>query len=102
LAIQEDATDNKVIAYEKAESLLADLNVITCSLMQNKGQVLIYSRLGELIKAIETFCFHLATVDIRQSSDVHEAVFEELLMKAGFDFNYSELDEQEKNKNITR
>ena len=52
------------------------------------------------MKAIETFGFHLATVDIRQSSDVHERVIEELFMKAGFDFNYSELDEQEKIKTL--
>ena len=100
LAVQEDLTDTKFAAYENADSLLADLNVIAQSLMQNKGQALIYPRLGKLIKAIETFGFHLATVDIRQSSDVHEAVIEELLMKAGFDFNYSELDEQEKIKTL--
>ena len=100
LAAEEDVTDSKFTAYENADSLLADLNVITSSLMQNKGQALIYPRLGKLIKAIETFGFHLATVDIRQSSDVHEAVIQELLMKAGFDFNYSELDEQEKIKTL--
>lgn len=89
-----------VVPYESAENLLADLNIIANSLKQNKGQALIYPRLGKLIKAIETFGFHLATVDIRQSSDVHETVIQELFMKAGYDFNYTELDEQEKVKTL--
>ena len=100
LAGQEDANQTNIQAYENAAALLADLNVIVTSLKQNKGEALIYPRLGKLMKAIETFGFHLATVDIRQSSDVHERVIEELFMKAGFDFNYSELDEQEKIKTL--
>lgn len=82
--------------YENHDALLADLNILTQSLKANAGEALIYPRLGKLIKAIETFGFHLATVDVRQSSDVHEAVIKELLHKAGFDFNYDELTEEEK------
>ncbi len=87
-------------AYEGAEALLADLKVIADSLSDNHGEALIYPRLGRLLKAIETFGFHLATIDIRQSSDVHEAVIKELFLKAGYDFNYDELDEQEKVKTL--
>ena len=86
--------------YEHAQALLDDLNVIVDSLKQKQGSALIYPRLGKLTKAIETFGFHLATIDIRQSSDVHEAVIKELFMKAGYDFNYAELDEAEKIKTL--
>lgn len=96
LSSQDLVSASGIVPYEGAENLLADLNIIADSLKQNKGQALIYPRLGKLIKAIETFGFHLATVDIRQSSDVHETVIQELFMKAGFDFNYTELDEQDK------
>ena len=89
-----------VTAYENAEQLLADLNIVVDSLKQMQGEALVYPRLGKLIKAIETFGFHLATIDIRQSSDVHEAVIRELFLKAGYDFNYAELDEQEKIKTL--
>ncbi|MEZ0315993.1 MAG: phosphoenolpyruvate carboxylase, partial [Methylophilaceae bacterium] len=86
--------------YANAQELLDDLNIIVDSLKQKGGAALIYPRLGKLIKAIETFGFHLATIDIRQSSDVHEAVIKELFMKAGYDFNYAELDEEEKIKTL--
>jgi len=82
--------------YASADELLADLYIVVQSLKLNSGEALIYPRLGKLVKAIETFGFHLATIDIRQSSDVHEAVIKELFMKAGYDFNYAELDEDEK------
>ena len=84
------------IPYTSAEALLADMNVIAESLQSQQGEALIYPRLGKLIKAIETFGFHLATVDLRQSSDVHELVIKELFLKAGQDFNYATLDEDEK------
>ncbi|MGZ8251374.1 MAG: phosphoenolpyruvate carboxylase [Methylophilaceae bacterium] len=87
-------------AYASAEELLGDLNIIVDSLKQKHGTALIYPRLGKLTKAIETFGFHLATIDIRQSSDVHEAVIRELFLKAGYDFNYAELDEEEKIKTL--
>lgn len=83
-------------AYGSQEEFLADLNIIVDSLSKNHGEALIYPRLGKLIKAIETFGFYLATIDLRQSSDIHEAVINELFIKAGEDFIYAELDEQEK------
>jgi phosphoenolpyruvate carboxylase len=82
--------------YENCGAFLADLNVIASSLHANAGKALIYPRLGKLIKAVETFGFHLATIDLRQSSDVHESVITELFLKAGADFNYAGLDEKDK------
>lgn len=94
LELRENA--NQVVPYRHATDLLADLNVLVDSLKAFGGDALIYPRLGKLTKAIETFGFHLATVDIRQSSDVHEAVIKELFNKAGYDFEYDELTEDEK------
>jgi phosphoenolpyruvate carboxylase len=45
---------------------------------------------------VEVFGFHLATVDLRQSSDQHEAVLAELLAVARVCPNYSALDEAAK------
>ena len=86
--------------YADADALLSELNTLITSLKANKGEALIYPRLGKLTKAIETFGFHLATIDIRQSSDVHEAVIKELFHKAGYDFDYDELTEDEKVKTL--
>ena len=82
--------------YEHAAALLAPLQVIAASLQAHQGESLVYPRLGKLMKAIDVFGFHLATVDVRQSSDVHEAVISELLHKAGYDFDYASFNEQEK------
>lgn len=82
--------------FSSPEEFLSPLQVIANSLRLHRGEALIYPRLGKLIKAINTFGFHLATVDIRQSSDVHETVITELLQKAGYDFDYSSFNEEEK------
>jgi phosphoenolpyruvate carboxylase len=82
--------------YSNADEFLTDLNIIANSLIKNHGELLVYPRLGKLIKAVETFGFHLATIDLRQSSDVHEAVLKELFVNAGYSFDYSALNEMEK------
>jgi phosphoenolpyruvate carboxylase len=86
--------------YQNAETFLAEITMLIHSLMVNKGEHLVYPRLGKLAKAIETFGFHLATIDIRQSSDIHEAVITELLNKAGYAFEYNQLHESEKIKTL--
>jgi phosphoenolpyruvate carboxylase len=45
---------------------------------------------------VQVFGFHLATVDLRQSSDKHEAVVAELLREARLHPDYSALDEDAK------
>jgi phosphoenolpyruvate carboxylase len=49
--------------------------------------------LGRLIRAVETFGFHLATLDLRQNSAVHERVVAELLKVGGVEPDYLALDE---------
>jgi phosphoenolpyruvate carboxylase len=48
-------------------------------LCSHHAQALAAQRLHPLIRAVEVFGFHLATVDLRQSSDPHEKVVAELL-----------------------
>ncbi|MGB4061744.1 MAG: phosphoenolpyruvate carboxylase [Burkholderiaceae bacterium] len=79
--------------YAHAEELLADLRTIEASLLAHHGAALVRQRLAPLIRTVEVFGFHLATVDLRQSSDQHEAVLAELLAVARVCPNYSALDE---------
>ena len=79
--------------YGKAEEFLADLRIVEESLREQHGAALIAQRLGPLARAVEVFGFHLATVDLRQSSDKHEAVIAELLAQARIEPAYSSLDE---------
>ena len=53
-------------------------------------------RLGPLIRAAEVFGFHLATTDLRHSSDRHEAVVGELLAAARIEPSYAQMDEEKK------
>ena len=88
-------------AYLKAEDFIADLRTIEASLQANHGSALVSQRLHPLIRAVEVFGFHLATVDLRQSSDKHEEVVAELLATARIAPNYSSLDEAAKRSLLT-
>jgi phosphoenolpyruvate carboxylase len=83
-------------AYALAEDFLADLRTIETSLRSHHGAALIAERLHPLIRAVEVFGFHLATVDLRQSSDKHEEVVAELLAVARVEPDYTRLDEAAK------
>ncbi|MBC7602136.1 MAG: phosphoenolpyruvate carboxylase [Ramlibacter sp.] len=79
--------------YLRSEDLLADLRIIEASLLAHHASALVQQRLHPLIRGIEVFGFHLATVDLRQSSDKHEEVVAELLAKARIEANYARLSE---------
>src|SRR5258708_14778016 len=52
--------------------------------------------LARLSRAVETFGFHLATLDLRQNADVHARVVAELLKVAGVSPDYQALEEPER------
>ena len=80
-------------AYASAADFLADLQVIDASLQSHRAGVLAAERLRPLMRAVEVFGFHLATVDLRQSSDQHERVVAELLTTARIHPDYAALPE---------
>ncbi|MDP3250619.1 MAG: phosphoenolpyruvate carboxylase [Hydrogenophaga sp.] len=88
--------------YTSADELLADLRTIEASLKAHHGEALARARLAPLIRAVQVFGFHLATVDLRQSSDKHEEVVAELLAVARIEANYSGLDEAGKRALLLR
>ena len=82
--------------YLRCEEFLADLKTIEASLNATNGEHLVGMRLAALVRACQVFGFHLATIDLRQSSDKHEEVIVELLATARIEANYSALDEAAK------
>ena len=82
--------------YAAPEELLADLDVIEGSLRAHHAGALVGARLAPLQRAVQVFGFHLATVDLRQSSDKHEAVLAELLRVARVHADYSSRDEDQR------
>jgi phosphoenolpyruvate carboxylase len=82
--------------YEKPEDFAADLTVIVESLRENGDGDLADGRLLTLREAVGAFGFHLATMDLRQNSVVHEHVVDELLVSAGVVPSYRALKEKER------
>jgi phosphoenolpyruvate carboxylase len=79
--------------YGSAAEFAADLAVIEASLRSHHAGALVAPRLAPLQRAVQVFGFHLATLDLRQSSDVHEAVVAELLRVARLEPDYAALPE---------
>jgi phosphoenolpyruvate carboxylase len=83
-------------AYGSSADLAGDLAVIDASLRSGGSDLVATGRLRTLRKAVDTFGFHLAPIDLRQNSEVHEAVLAELYRAAGVDIDYAAASEEER------
>jgi phosphoenolpyruvate carboxylase len=88
--------------YLSAAGLASDLAVIDASLRSNGSEIIARGRLRSLIRAVDVFGFHLAPLDLRQNSDVHERTVAELLATANPGFDYLALDEDARIALLTR
>jgi phosphoenolpyruvate carboxylase len=79
--------------YAGVEEFAADLDTIHRSLCDHNSALLARGRLRHLRRAVSVFGFHLASVDLRQNSDVHERVVAELFAAARPGVDYRSLDE---------
>ena len=86
--------------YTGPEEFRRDLQVIERSLGTHHAQALVGPRLAPLMRAVQVFGFHLATLDLRQSSDKHEAVVAELLRVARIEPDYSALPEDARRQRL--
>ncbi|HET9440561.1 MAG TPA: phosphoenolpyruvate carboxylase, partial [Longimicrobiales bacterium] len=79
------------------ESYLADLELMRISLVAaGLGDVAAHGRLASLATRARIFGFHMAALDIRQHSQVHEKVVAALLAGAGICPDYMERDEAQR------
>ena len=92
--------------YASPETLLRDLRMIQDSLREHRAvNVAEEGRLPHLIRQIEAFGFHLATLDVRQHSDEHSKALSEILAAAGVlpkNSPYESLSEDEKIELLTK
>jgi phosphoenolpyruvate carboxylase len=88
--------------YASVDEFAADLNVIETSLRDNGTGLLANGALADLQASVAGFGFHLAVLDLRQNSDVHETVVAELLKTAGTHSDYLALDEDARVALLTR
>jgi phosphoenolpyruvate carboxylase len=81
-------------AYAGPAEFDADLALIERGLEAQGAGRLAAGRLRALRRKLDVFGFHLARVDLRQSSGEHETVVAELLSQAGVAEGYTKLDEK--------
>ncbi len=70
--------DQTADAYPDATALVADVLLVRDSLMQNRGERLAYEIVDPLLRQLDTFGFHLHTLDIRQHAHVHAQAVDDL------------------------
>jgi len=80
-------------AYAGPDELARDLDVLHASLVANNSLVIARGRLRHLRRAVDCFGFHLAALDMRQNSAVHERTLAELFEAVAPGTNYRELPE---------
>jgi len=79
--------------YATVKEFKADLDVLDRSLIANNSGVIARGRLRLLRRAVDCFGFHLARLDMRQNSAVHERTVAELLDAAISGMSYLALSE---------
>ena len=86
------------LPYDNAVQLHAELDVLDRSLRAHGSAILARGRLRSLRRAVSVFGFHLASIDLRQNSDVHERTIAELLEAVMPGTDYLSLAEPERVK----
>ena len=84
--------------YRDAREFIHELDILIQSLESHGSRAIARGRLRHLRRAAEVFGFHLATLDMRQHSAVHEQVVAELFERGEGRDGYPALDELERRR----
>ncbi len=84
----------KAEPYKSNTEIIADLDVIRDSLIENGSEFLTRGRLRHLRRALDVFGFYLASLDMRQNSSVHETLASELFEGVMPGLGYKALNEE--------
>jgi phosphoenolpyruvate carboxylase len=93
---EQSAAQNTIVYHEPGE-LLHDLLLVRDSLLADGEVALAHGELARLIRQVEIFGFHFASLDVRQHSERHASAIAELLQVTGLrQDNYMTLSEKER------
>jgi len=81
--LPDDADANPEGRYTRPAEMLADLEVLRASLVRVGAPRLARLGVEPVIRKVQTFGFHLAALDIRQNSCVHDLAVAQLMSAAG-------------------
>ncbi len=85
--------DKHAQPYASPDEFMNDLDVMIDSLFKHGAVYLARGRLAYLRRAVEVFGFHLAPLDMRQHSAIHEQTVSELFSHSSGKANYKDLGE---------
>ncbi|MDH4235097.1 MAG: phosphoenolpyruvate carboxylase, partial [Gallionella sp.] len=88
--------DRNAQPYGTPQEFIADLDVMIDSLFKHGAVYLARGRLANLRRSAEVFGFHLAPLDMRQHSAIHEQTVSELFSHNSGKANYKDLSETER------
>ncbi|HEX4699006.1 MAG TPA: phosphoenolpyruvate carboxylase [Actinomycetes bacterium] len=78
--------------YLGSAGLLADLRLMRDSLVTHRGSLVARGRVDRLLRTVETFGLHLATLDVREHADAHHHALAQLVDRLGeLSFRYADL-----------
>jgi phosphoenolpyruvate carboxylase len=77
--------DDDIYPYENFREFRADIQLIADSLIANRGANAGLFAVKRLLRRIDTFGFHLITLDVRQDAEVHRNVVGECLGEEDWD-----------------
>ncbi len=87
------AVDPAAQPYASSQDFIIDLDILINSLLKHGAIHLARGRIANLRRSAEIFGFHLAPLDMRQNSAIHQQTISELFAQAKITEGYSELDE---------
>jgi phosphoenolpyruvate carboxylase len=73
--------DDNAFPYESPDDFAADVELIATSLRAHHGQNAGLFAVKRLLRRVETFGFHLATLDLRQNADVQQRIIGNALLE---------------------
>ncbi|MBD8498530.1 phosphoenolpyruvate carboxylase [Paenibacillus arenosi] len=100
--VMEETTKGTSERYQTAAEFIQDLKLIDNSLRHHFADYAADTHIKKLIRQVELFGFHMATLDIRQHSKEHESAMTEILANMNIVGDYSALDEQDKIELLNR
>ncbi|MGA7160460.1 MAG: phosphoenolpyruvate carboxylase [Bacteroidota bacterium] len=92
----DDDASHAELMYHSSSELLNDLRILDRSLRDHKGELQADGLLKDLIRNVETFGFHLATLDIRQHRAVHTDTISELSAQHHVDYSTFNIEDRER------
>src|SRR5206468_11824141 len=82
--------------YVQPSELLCDLRTIEAALNEHREPLITAGDLRDVIRQVDVFGFHFASLDMRDHARRHEAALAEILTTTGVEPDYMGLDEAQR------